>query len=96
VKFLNSISPRVSKATLRNLDGVMQETRANALEKVTYKWTTHYFEGIQETNLVLEPPQATNRDGILGSNSFFRERISTRRVTGSSGGTNVHDLPHHR
>ena len=66
-----TISPRVSKATLRNLDGVVQETRSNALEKVTYKWTTHYFEGIQETNLVLEPPQATNRDGILGSNSLF-------------------------
>lgn len=66
-----TITPRVSKATLRNLNGVVQETRANQLEKVTYKWTTHYFEGIQETNLVLEPPQATNRDGILGSNSLF-------------------------
>jgi hypothetical protein len=66
-----TITPRVSKATLRNLDGVVQETRANALEKVTYKWTTHYFDGIRETNLVLEPPQATNRDGILGSNSLF-------------------------
>jgi hypothetical protein len=66
-----TITPRVSKATLRNLNGIVQETRANALEKVTYKWTTHYFEGIGETNLVLEPPQATNRDGILGSNSLF-------------------------
>lgn len=66
-----TISPRVSKLTLRNLNGVVQETRANALERVTYKWTTHFFEGIGETNLVLEPPQATNRDGILGSNSLF-------------------------
>ncbi len=66
-----TITPRVSKATLRNLNGVVQETRANPLDKVTYKWTTHYFEGIQETNLVLEPPQATNRDGILGANSLF-------------------------
>ena len=49
----------------------MKETRANALEKVTYKWTTHYFEGIGETNLVLQPPSATNRDGILGGNSLF-------------------------
>ncbi len=52
-------------------DGVVQETRANALEKVIYKWTTHYFEGIGETNLVLQPPVATSRDGILGSNSQF-------------------------
>ena len=66
-----TISPRVSKLTLRNLNGVVQETRGNALERVTYKWTTHFFEGIGETNLVLEPPQATSRDGILGSNSLF-------------------------
>lgn len=66
-----TIVPKVSKATLRNLNGVVQETKANALEKVTYKWTTHFFEGIGETNLVLEPPQPTNRDGVLGSNSRF-------------------------
>ena len=66
-----TITPKVSNATLRNLNGVVQEKKANALEKVTYKWTTHFFEGIGETNLVLEPPQATNRDGVLGSNSRF-------------------------
>ncbi len=66
-----TITPRASKATLRNLDGVVQETRANPLEKVTYKWTTHFFEGIGETNLVLQPPAATSRDGVLGSNSLF-------------------------
>lgn len=66
-----TITPKVSKATLRNLNGVVQETKANPLEKVIYKWTTHFFEGIGETNLVLEPPQPTNRDGVLGSNSRF-------------------------
>ncbi|HSL55959.1 MAG TPA: lipocalin family protein [Pyrinomonadaceae bacterium] len=66
-----TINPQTSKATLRNLNGVVQETRANALEKVAYKWTTHFFEGIGETNLVLQPPAATSRDGILGSNSLF-------------------------
>lgn len=66
-----TISPRTSKATLRNLNGVVQETRPNQLEKVTYKWTTHFFEGIGETNLVLQPPSPTNRDGILGGNSRF-------------------------
>ena len=66
-----TITPQTSKATLRNLDGVVQETRANPLEKVTYKWTTHFFEGIGETNLVLQPPAATSRDGVLGSNSRF-------------------------
>lgn len=66
-----TITPKTSKATLRNLDGVVQETRPNELEKVTYKWTTHYFEGIGETNLVLQPPSATSRDGVLGGNSLF-------------------------
>ena len=66
-----TISPRTSKATHRNLNGVVQETRSNALEKVTYKWTTHFFEGIGETNLVLQPPRPTDRDGTLGSNSRF-------------------------
>jgi hypothetical protein len=66
-----TITPKASKATLRNLDGVVQETRANQLEKVTYKWTTHYFEGIGEMNLVLQPPSPTSRDGVLGGNSLF-------------------------
>jgi hypothetical protein len=66
-----TITPKVSKATLRNLNGVIQERKENPLEKVTYKWTTHFFEGIGETNLVLEPPQPTSRDGVLGGNSQF-------------------------
>lgn len=66
-----TITPKTSKATLRSLEGVVQETRSNELEKVTYKWTTHYFEGIRETNLVLQPPSPTNRDGVLGGNSLF-------------------------
>ncbi len=66
-----TIAPRASKATLRNLNGVVQETRPNKLERVTYKWTTHFFSGIGETNLVLQPPSPTDRDGILGSNSLF-------------------------
>jgi hypothetical protein len=66
-----TITPKTSKATLRSLEGVVQETKANQLEKVTYKWTTHYFEGIRETNLVLQPPSPTNRDGVLGGNSLY-------------------------
>ena len=66
-----TITPQTSKATLRDLNGVVQETRANPLEKVTYKWTTQFFEGIGETNLVLQPPATTSRDGIFGSNSLF-------------------------
>jgi hypothetical protein len=66
-----TIVPKTSKATLRNLAGAVQQTKSNPLEKVAYKWTTHYFEGIQETNLVLTPPQKTSRDGVMGGNSLF-------------------------
>ena len=66
-----TVMPRTSKATLRNLAGAVQKTQNNALERVAYKWTTHYFSGIQETNLVLTPPQKTNRDGVIGGNSLF-------------------------
>lgn len=66
-----TVIPKTSKATLRNLSGVVQETKNNPLEKVTYQWKTHYFAGNRELNLVLEPPQATDRDGVLGTNSLF-------------------------
>jgi len=56
-----TITPQTSKTTLRNLNGVVQETHANPLERVAYNWTTHFFEGIGETNLVLQPPAATSR-----------------------------------
>ena len=64
---------------------MVQETRPNQLEKVTYKWTTHFFEGIGETNLVLQPPAPTNRDGVLGGNSRFPNAYLTRRASGSNG-----------
>lgn len=66
-----TIIPKASKATLRNLAGAVQKTQNNPLEKVAYKWTTHYFSGIQETNLVLTPPQKTSRDGVMAGNSLF-------------------------
>lgn len=67
-----TVSPKSSKATLRNLDGAVQKTQNNALAAVTYRWKKHYFEGIQEWNLVLEPTTApTGRDGTIGGNSLF-------------------------
>jgi len=42
-----------------------------ALEKVTYRFTKHYFSGIQEWNLVLQPEKRTVRDGPFSDNSSF-------------------------
>lgn len=66
-----TISPAKSKATLRNGAGVIQKSQNNPPEKVTYAWKLHYFEGIGETNLVLQPPRQTKRDGGYAGNSDF-------------------------
>ncbi|HYP28342.1 MAG TPA: lipocalin family protein [Blastocatellia bacterium] len=66
-----TISPSASVATQRNAAGVVRRSQNNALEKVAYKWRLHYFEGIGETNLVLQPQRPTQRDGGFAGNSAF-------------------------
>jgi len=66
-----TISPRASKMTLRSLEGVVQKSQNNPLEKVTYRWQLHYFEGLKETHLVLQPSGETTRDGGFSQNSLF-------------------------
>jgi hypothetical protein len=66
-----TITPKSSTATLRNREGVVSKTQNNQLEKMTYRWKLHYFEGIREMNLVLVPTRPTTRDGSLGGNSAF-------------------------
>jgi len=66
-----TISPGASVATQRNAAGVVRKSQNNALEKVVYKWQLHYFEGIGETNLVLQPQRPTQRDGGFSANSAF-------------------------
>ena len=66
-----SIIPSSSTLTLRDANGNIRGTQQNALETVTYKWQLHFFEGIGETNLILQPPQQTLRDGAFSGNSSF-------------------------
>ncbi|MFM9838672.1 MAG: hypothetical protein ACKVOQ_10440 [Cyclobacteriaceae bacterium] len=42
-----------------------------AMEKTTYQFTKHYFEGNQKWNLVLQADKATFRDGPFSSNTSF-------------------------
>ncbi len=42
-----------------------------ALEKVTYQFAKHYFEGNQKWNLVLQAGKVTKRDGPFSSNTTF-------------------------
>ena len=68
---LLTIEPKTSTATLRNQAGAVKKSQNNRLEKATYKWKLHYFEGIGETNLVLQPTQPTLRDGSFAGNIAF-------------------------
>lgn len=66
-----TISPLKSTAILRSGAGVVKQSKNNPLEKVTYGWGLHFFEGIGETNLVLRPARQTARDGGFSANSNF-------------------------
>ncbi|MBS1489577.1 MAG: hypothetical protein JSS93_03545 [Bacteroidetes bacterium] len=46
-------------------------SQKNSLEKATYQFTKHYFEGIKEWNLVLQADKPTKRDGPFSSNTLF-------------------------
>jgi hypothetical protein len=72
-----SISPDqsvVEKYSKRNgVDelGTLQESKSRALEKASYQYQFHYFEGIGEWNLVLQADRPTQRDGNFSSNTTF-------------------------
>jgi hypothetical protein len=58
------------------LDGVdkwgrLLSTQNRALEKVTYRFTRHYFSGIDQWNLVLQADRPTERDGPFSNNTTF-------------------------
>ncbi len=66
-----TVAPKASKTTLRNPEGVVQKVQNNQPERVTYRWRLHHFEGLGETQLILQPPRETARDGGFSSNSLF-------------------------
>ena len=51
--------------------GRLQTTQPRKLEPVTYKFTRHYFSGIDEWNLVLQADQPTERDGPFSTFRLF-------------------------
>ncbi len=65
-----TIAPTAATRTFRSAKAI-KKTEAIALEKVTYKWQTHFFEGIKETDLILTPRAKTARDGEFASNDQF-------------------------
>ena len=62
--------------------GRLLSTQPRKLETVTYKFTKHYFSGIQEWNLVLQADQPTERDGPFSTftafpNAWYYKTISS-------------------
>jgi hypothetical protein len=51
--------------------GRLLTTQNRALERVTYRFTKHYFSGIQLWNLVLQADRPTERDGPFSNNTLF-------------------------
>jgi hypothetical protein len=51
--------------------GKLITSENRTLEKTKYKFTRHYFEGIQEYSLVLQVDAPTLRDGPVSSNTTF-------------------------
>ena len=51
--------------------GPVVSTQNRKLETVSYKFTFHYFSGIQEWNLVLQADAPTQRDGPFSNNTTF-------------------------
>ena len=62
--------------------GRLLSTQPRKLEPVTYKFTKHYFSGIQEWNLVLQADSPTDRDGPFSTftafpNAWYYKQISS-------------------
>ena len=66
-----TVIPKRSITTVKSREGVVLRTQNNALETTGYRWTLHYFAGLQETQLVLQTRAETNRDGAFASNDLF-------------------------
>jgi hypothetical protein len=60
-----------SKAGGTDALGSVVRTQNRPLEKVDYRFTLHYFSGIQEWNLVLMANSPTQRDGPFSNNKTF-------------------------
>lgn len=52
--------------------GRLLSTQNRALETVNYRFTKHYFSGIQLWNLVLQADRPTERDGPFSNNTLFQ------------------------
>ena len=82
IKPQKSIIQAWSKLNGSDKWGRLLSTQPRKLEPVTYKFTKHYFSGIDEWNLVLQADQPTERDGPFSTfrvfpNAWYYKPISS-------------------
>ena len=66
-----TIIPAKGKAVSTDRDGKVQKTQNLDLAKRTYTWQLYYFEGLQETQLILTTAKEYYQDGGFAGNSAF-------------------------
>jgi hypothetical protein len=66
-----TVVPKRSITTVKNREGAVVRTQNNELETTAYRWSFHYFAGLQETQLILQTRAETNRDGAFASSDIF-------------------------
>lgn len=71
IKPQKSVIQAWSKANGGDGWGRLLTSRNRALEAVTYKFTKHYFSGINEWSLVLQSDRPTDRDGPFSTFTLF-------------------------
>ena len=64
--------------------GRMLSSQPRKLEPVTYKFTRHYFSGIQEWNLVLQADRPTERDGAFSTFTLFPNAWYYKQISASN------------
>lgn len=65
------IKPAKGKLTTTDRDGKVLKTQTLDLATRTYAWQLHYFEGLEETQLVLKPAKEYFQDGAIAANPAF-------------------------
>lgn len=69
------VTPAKGKLQSLDRDGKVLKSQSVDLAKRTYAWQMHYFEGLNETQLVLTPAKPYPWDGGTGGNSLFPNSI---------------------
>jgi hypothetical protein len=75
------ITPAKGKIQTFDRDGKLLRSQVGELAKRSYTWQLHYFEGLDETQLVLTPARSYTWDGGTGGSSLFPNSVLLSQKT---------------